>query len=82
MIELHLPDMTCAGCVGRVERALAKVPGVQSCSVNLATNQAVVQLPSAHAVKSLPGHLLAAVQAAGYDAQVHQAEQATPPPND
>ncbi len=29
--------MTCASCVARVERALAKVPGVQQVSVNLAT---------------------------------------------
>jgi len=81
-LTLDISGMTCASCVRRVERALSKVPGVQSCSVNLATNQAVVQLPSAHAVKSLPGLLLAAVQAAGYDAQLHQAEQAPPTAND
>ena len=31
--------MTCASCVGRVERALAKVPGVAQASVNLATDR-------------------------------------------
>ena len=34
--------MTCASCVARVERALKKVPGVQSVAVNLATESARV----------------------------------------
>ena len=34
--------MTCASCVGRVERALAMVPGVQAANVNLATESATV----------------------------------------
>jgi P-type Cu+ transporter len=32
--------MTCASCVRRIEKALAKVPGVQEASVNLATEKA------------------------------------------
>jgi Cu+-exporting ATPase len=32
--------MTCASCVGRVEKALKKVPGVQDATVNLATESA------------------------------------------
>src|SRR3712207_4196182 len=35
--------MTCASCVGRVERALKKVPGVLDASVNLATERATVE---------------------------------------
>jgi P-type Cu+ transporter len=35
--------MTCASCVGRVERALEKVPGVLEASVNLATERATVE---------------------------------------
>ena len=35
-LELSIDGMTCASCVGRVERALNKVPGVKSVSVNLA----------------------------------------------
>jgi Cu+-exporting ATPase len=81
-LTLDISGMTCASCVRRVERALTQVPGVQSCSVNLATNQAVVQLPSAQALKSMPGPLLAAVQAAGYEAELHQAGQAAPVAND
>ena len=34
--------MTCASCVGRVERALQQLPGVQEASVNLATETATV----------------------------------------
>ena len=42
--ELRLPihGMHCASCVRRVERALAAVPGVESASVNLATESATV----------------------------------------
>ena len=42
--ELRLPirGMTCASCVRRVEGALADVPGVESASVNLATEEATV----------------------------------------
>ena len=36
--------MTCASCVRRVEKAIAAVPGVESASVNLATERADVSL--------------------------------------
>ena len=39
-LDLGIGGMTCASCVGRVERALRKVPGVQDASVNLATESA------------------------------------------
>ncbi|WP_312143875.1 heavy metal translocating P-type ATPase [Brevundimonas sp.] len=56
-------EMTCASCVGRVEKALAAVPGVLSASVNLATERATVRLLSgAVAFRDLA----AAVQQAGY----------------
>ncbi|HEY9238903.1 MAG TPA: heavy metal-associated domain-containing protein, partial [Burkholderiaceae bacterium] len=41
-LTLRIDGMTCASCVARVERALLKVPGVQSAQVNLATEQAEV----------------------------------------
>ncbi len=57
--------MTCASCVGRVERALKAVPGVTAAAVNLATNRArVTHLPS-----STTAALVAAVQGAGYGAE-------------
>ncbi len=60
--ELLIEGMTCASCVGRVERALKAVPGVQSASVNLATERASVQGSADRAA------LLAAVSKAGYAA--------------
>ena len=41
-ITLTVEGMTCASCVGRVDRALAAVPGVTSVNVNLATETAAV----------------------------------------
>ena len=42
--SIGIEGMTCASCVARVERALAKVPGVLSVSVNLATERATLRL--------------------------------------
>ena len=67
-VEAILPieGMTCASCVRRVEKAIAKLPGVDSANVNLATEQATV--------RARPGvrvdELLGAVEAAGYRAQL------------
>lgn len=41
-VVLDVEGMTCASCVGRVERALKAVPGVKTASVNLATERAEV----------------------------------------
>ena len=61
---LQITGMTCASCVGRVEKALMKVPGVLSVSVNLATERAIVR-----ALPSVPAAALrAAVEKAGYSA--------------
>ncbi len=59
---LDIEGMTCASCVRRVEKALAKTEGVESANVNFATNQAVV-VHSDHL-----GHdvLKKAVEGAGY----------------
>ncbi|WP_211207930.1 heavy-metal-associated domain-containing protein, partial [Teichococcus cervicalis] len=40
VLELGIGGMTCASCAGRVERALARVPGVLEASVNLASERA------------------------------------------
>ena len=44
-ITLQVQGMTCASCVGRVERVLKKQPGVQAVSVNLATERASIGSP-------------------------------------
>ena len=42
-VEFQVRGMTCAACVGRVERAIAKIPDVRQASVNLATERATVR---------------------------------------
>lgn len=74
-LSLSIEGMTCASCVGRVERALAAVPGVESASVNLATERAEVRL-SAPVPRT---DLVAAVEAAGYDVPAQPATAATGP---
>ncbi|HEX8601604.1 MAG TPA: heavy metal-associated domain-containing protein, partial [Pseudoduganella sp.] len=41
--DVRIGGMSCAACVGRVEKALAAVPGVRSASVNMATETARVE---------------------------------------
>jgi Cu+-exporting ATPase len=60
--------MTCASCVGRVERAIGAVAGVGTVSVNLATERASVSPAPGSAVD--PGAVEAAVRAIGYSARV------------
>jgi len=69
-LELSIDGMTCASCVGRVERALAKVPGVKSVSVNLANERAHLELLG-HVD---PQTLIGAVTKAGYSASVWEVE--------
>jgi len=64
-VRLQVGGMTCASCVARVEKALAKVPGVASASVNLATEVATVQAAATVPVAALA----AAIEKAGYSAQ-------------
>ena len=59
---LPIEGMTCASCVGRVEKALAGVPGVASSSVNLATESARIEGDAARD----PARLAGAIEAAGY----------------
>ena len=66
MVGLAIEGMTCASCAGRVERALARVPGVASVAVNLATEQAHVQVAGAISTRDL----IAAVEKSGYHARV------------
>ncbi|MFC3675488.1 heavy metal translocating P-type ATPase [Ferrovibrio xuzhouensis] len=65
-LRLQIEGMTCASCVGRVEKALLKVPGVTAASVNLASEAAEVTLPRGAASLET---LIAAVEKAGYHAR-------------
>jgi Cu+-exporting ATPase len=63
-VELPITGMTCASCANRIERKLNKLDGVTA-SVNYATEKAAVAFDPAAVA---PEQLVAAVQAAGYDA--------------
>ncbi|QCI14765.1 copper-translocating P-type ATPase [Pseudomonas putida] len=74
-VELQVGGMTCASCVGRVERALGKVAGVEQASVNLASERAHVQVLACVD----DNQLIAAIEKAGYSASLahaHHDEQA------
>src|SRR6516162_6625981 len=62
-VSVPIEGMTCASCVRRVERAVAKVPGVHSVSANLANERATVTLDPKLATLQAVRH---AVEAAGY----------------
>mgnify|MGYP003859267417 CR=1 FL=1 len=57
--------MTCAACVRRVEKVLTRASGVQSATVNLATETAEVQTTQPVDITAL----IDAIRAAGYDAE-------------
>ncbi|HEY6878474.1 MAG TPA: heavy metal translocating P-type ATPase, partial [Polyangiales bacterium] len=61
--EFPVLGMTCANCVGRVERTLKAQPGVTSAHVNLATQRATVEFDPQ---LSAPAALAVAVERAGY----------------
>ena len=68
-VTLPVSGMTCASCVGRVERFLAKVEGVEQVAVNLATERATVRYrPGSVDVASL----IKAVGGAGYDVRADE----------
>ncbi len=73
-LTLSIEGMTCASCVARVEKAIAKVPGVEQVTVNLATETAAVT-PSAGADRVIVTQAVTqAVSNAGYSAAVHAAD--------
>ncbi|PJC95913.1 copper-translocating P-type ATPase [Janthinobacterium sp. BJB1] len=74
-IDLNIAGMTCASCVGRVEKALLKVPGVLAASVNLATESARIKVTGGADAATL----IAAIDKAGYAATVPAASQASAP---
>ena len=62
MKQYTVTGMSCAACVARVEKAVAKTPGVSSCAVSLLTNSMGVEGDAS------PAAVIAAVEAAGYGA--------------
>lgn len=64
-VDLALEGLHCASCVGRAERALAAVPGVDRATVNLATERAAIDFDPA--VAGVP-QLVRAIAEAGYAA--------------
>jgi P-type Cu+ transporter len=68
LFTLDIGGMTCASCVGRVEKALDKIPGVEAASVNLATEQAKIRLKAHSGVKL--HDIISAVQKTGYTAKI------------
>jgi Cu+-exporting ATPase len=68
-LTLAIEGMTCASCVARIERALSGVAGVADVAVNLASEEARVAVtPELDAAL-----VIAAIEAAGYDARVKPA---------
>ena len=66
MEQYNVTGMSCAACQARVEKAVSKVPGVESCSVSLLTNSMGVEgTASSEAI-------VAAVEKAGYGASLQQ----------
>ncbi len=66
-VDLPITGMTCASCVGRVEQAIGKLPGVVKVTVNLATEEATVELVSGTVTT---GQIIEAVHKAGYEASL------------
>ena len=71
MEQYLVTGMSCAACQTRVEKAVAKVPGVNSVSVSLLTNSMGVE------GNAVPADIIHAVEAAGYGASLKGTGQKT-----
>ncbi len=63
-LDIGIDGMTCASCVSRVEKALSKVPGVSTATVNLATETARIHFAPSEQIEA---KLRRAVRDAGYE---------------
>ena len=68
LFTLDIGGMTCASCVGRVEKALDKIPGIEAATVNLATEQARIRLKTGSDTQI--NDVIALVQKTGYEAKL------------
>ncbi|MGN1340570.1 MAG: heavy metal translocating P-type ATPase [Oscillospiraceae bacterium] len=71
MQHFNITGMSCAACSARVEKAVSKVEGVTSCSVNLLTNSMTTEGTASDAA------IIGAVTAAGYGAEVQSGTRET-----
>lgn len=69
MEQYKVTGMSCAACSARVEKAVSKIPGVNSCSVSLLTNSMAVNGTAD------PGDIIQAVEKAGYGASLKGADK-------
>ena len=75
-MKFDVTGMSCAACSARVEKAVGKVAGVNQCAVSLLTNSMQVEGTAS------PEAIIAAVEAAGYGASLHNAAPAQAQPRD
>ncbi|MCH4564182.1 heavy metal translocating P-type ATPase [Halomonas sp. EGI 63088] len=69
-VDIEIRGMSCASCVGRVERALGKLPGVIHAQVNLAMQKAAIEVEGGTPTAGL----LDAIEAAGYQPVVESSD--------
>ena len=72
-VELQIGGMTCASCVGKVEREIAAVPGVEGVAVNLLTESAAFMLDTDRASAA---EVCARLAQLGYTSEEKLAEDA------
>ena len=77
-IVLPVEGMTCATCVNRIERFLARADGVEGATVNLASEQASVRYDPARIDRA---GIVAAIEAAGYDVRTDPTAGRGDPPS-
>jgi Cu+-exporting ATPase len=70
-VALDITGMTCAACSARVEKMLSRVEGVRKAEVNLALERASVETDG----KVAPQALVAAVEKAGYGAEMRSTDE-------
>src|SRR6218665_285479 len=75
-LDLGICGMSCASCVGRVERALRQVPGVQQASVNLVTESARIAFAAGTDAAGMAALSCRAVRNAGYEPRVAGPQEA------
>ena len=76
MEQFDVKGMSCAACSARVEKAVSRLGGVSSCTVNLLTNSMAVDGSASEQ------EIIAAVRSAGYDAAVKGKTQTAKKPDD